>query len=76
MLNTCHVRIRGPSGGISMSRKFTPIPDIDLDEIDEDIRRNREERLKFVKFYAEWVRDHSSAVVFRQQKEIIHEQLR
>ena len=59
-----------------MKRKFTPIPHIDLDEIDEDIRRNREERLKFVKFYAEWVKDHSNAEVFRQQKELIDEQLK
>ena len=30
---------------------------IDLKELEEDMRRNREERLEFVKKYAEWVKN-------------------
>jgi len=54
-----------------MKWKHTPIPEIDLDEIREDVRVNRAERLAFARFYAEWVRDHPNEQVFRQQKDLI-----
>ena len=57
-----------PSGGISIKRKFTPYPKIDIDEIEESIRQNREERLKFVRMYAEWVKRHSNKEWSSQQK--------
>lgn len=59
-----------------MKQSYTPIPEFDLDEIKEEIRVNHAERLKFVRYYAKWVRDHPNKEVFRQQKELIDGQMR
>ena len=47
------------------------MPDINIDEIEKDIKQNRKERLKFVKRYAEWVKTHSNREWSSQQKELM-----
>jgi len=39
----------------------------DLKEIDESIKRNNEERMEFVKKYAEWLKKTSNKVWSKQQ---------
>jgi len=34
------------------------LPKIDLEELKERNRRNFEERLKFIDFYAKWLKEH------------------
>jgi hypothetical protein len=54
-----------------MPSKLGPVPDIDLEELEQFRKRNREERLKFVRWYAEWVKTHSNKEWSQQQKELI-----
>ncbi len=55
-----------------MGDRFTPIPEIDLDEVERDIRKNREERLKFVRMYAEWLMKQPNKVWSGQQKKVVN----
>lgn len=48
------------------------LPDIDLKELAKRKERNFEERLEFVKWYAEWVKKTPNKVWSRQQKSIIN----
>ena len=53
-------------GGIAI-----PLPEIDLKEMEEEKERNRQERLKFIELYAEWVKKTPNEVWSKQQKELI-----
>jgi len=44
---------------------------IDLKEIEEQVRKNREGRLKFVEMYAEWIKKTPNKVWSKQQKEFM-----
>lgn len=55
-----------------MGRDFTPVPEIDLEEVERDIQKNREERLKFVRMYAEWLKNQPNKVWSKQQNIIIN----
>ncbi|MDP6157051.1 MAG: hypothetical protein QGH39_00750 [Candidatus Thermoplasmatota archaeon] len=44
---------------------------MNLEEIREDLERNRKERLKFIIWYAQWVRRTPNSVWSKQQKEMI-----
>ena len=43
----------------------------DLKELEEDKRRNFEERLRFIDLYVEWLKKTPNKVWSRQQKELI-----
>ena len=47
---------------------------IDLKELDKDRKRNFEERLKFVKYWAEYVKSHPDEVWSEQQNLLIDSQ--
>ena len=40
----------------------------DFEEIDEGIRKNKEERMKFIEFAAEWLKKTPNKVWSKQQK--------
>ena len=44
---------------------------LDLKELEEDKRRNFEERLKFIDLYVEWLKKTPNEVWSRQQKALI-----
>ena len=53
----------------------SPIPRLtkkDFKELREDIKRNRRERLEFVKLYADWVRKNPNKVWSRAQNVLIN----
>jgi hypothetical protein len=54
-----------------MSDSETP----DLDELEAKHERNRQQRLEFVKFWAEYVRTHPDEEWARQQKTLIDGQV-
>ena len=43
----------------------------DLKEIERDVKRNREERLKFVEFLANWIKKTPNQEWSKQQKEFL-----
>lgn len=47
------------------------IPDIDLEELKKRKERNFEERIKFIEWYAEWLKKTPNKVWSKQQKSII-----
>ena len=47
------------------------LPKIDLKELEEEIARNRQQRLEFARFYAEWLKKTPNAVWSRQQNALI-----
>ncbi|MBI4045042.1 MAG: hypothetical protein HY392_05015 [Candidatus Diapherotrites archaeon] len=46
-------------------------PKIDLKELEEDKKRNHEQRLEFVRIYAKWVKKTPNKVWSKQHKEFI-----
>jgi len=44
---------------------------MDLKEIDDDIARNRSQRLEFVTWYAKWIKRTPNRVWSKQQKEML-----
>ncbi|UCE37227.1 MAG: hypothetical protein JSW00_17410 [Thermoplasmata archaeon] len=44
---------------------------LDLKELEEDRKRNFEERLKFIDLYVEWLKKTPNEVWSKQQKELI-----
>ena len=47
--------------------------DIDLEKEREHLRRNREERLRFIDLYVEWLKNTPNEVWSRQQKKLMKE---
>ena len=45
--------------------------DIDLEKEKERLRRNREERLKFIDLYVEWLKKTPNEVWSRQQRKLM-----
>ena len=50
--------------------------DIDLEQLEEEKRKNAQERLEFVEFWAEYIRSHSDEEWSKQQNELINSQIR
>jgi len=48
---------------------------IDFDKLDEKIRKNREDRIAFVRWWAEYVKNHPEKA-FAQQKSLIDSQMK
>lgn len=50
--------------------------DIDLEQLEEEKRKNAQERLEFVEFWAEYIRSHSDEEWSKQQNELINSQIK
>ncbi len=44
---------------------------IDLREIAEQVRRNKEERLQFIEFFAKWVKKTPNSIWSKKQKDFM-----
>ena len=53
---------------MSWVKGLSKVPHVNLKELDEQIRQNREERLKFIDAYVEWLKKTPNKVWSRQLK--------
>lgn len=49
---------------------------MNLNEIEEDLLRNRKQRLEFITMYAKWVKRTPNSVWSKQQKQMLDEVIR
>jgi ParB-like chromosome segregation protein Spo0J len=54
-----------------MEEKFLKLDKKDLEEIDEDIKRNRKDRMRFIDQYTEWLKKTPNKKWSKQQNKII-----
>jgi len=50
--------------------------DIDLEQLEKEKKKNAQERLEFVEFWAEYIRSHSDEEWSKQQNELINSQIK
>jgi len=50
--------------------------DIELEQLEKEKKKNAQERLEFVEFWAEYIRSHSDEEWSKQQNELINSQIK